>query len=123
MPKAPSQRGLAATNGSRLGEFRELPPQALRASSPKGTPFGGGGKVSGIAKNPTCEKAERIQNRLLPGMRRTKQCAAVPHFSSVENHRLCPFSTPGFSPGRYVENCPGQDSRLEKSKPVSRSKL
>ena len=43
--------------------------------------------------------------------------------SSVENHRLCPFSTPGFSPRRFVENCPGGDSRLEKSKPVSRSKL
>ena len=43
--------------------------------------------------------------------------------NSVENHRLCPFSTPGFSPWRFVENCPGQNSRLEKSKPVSRSKL
>ena len=26
---------------------------------------------------------------------------------AVENHRLCPFSTPGFSPRRFVENCPG----------------
>ena len=66
MPKAPSQRGLSATNGSRLGEFRELPPQALRASSPKGTPFGGGGKVSGIAKNPTCEKTERENPQIFP---------------------------------------------------------
>ena len=43
--------------------------------------------------------------------------------NSVENHSLCPFSTPGFSPRWFVENCPGGDSRLEKSKPVSRSKL
>lgn len=27
--------------------------------------------------------------------------------NSVENHRLCPFSTPGFFPRRFVENCPG----------------
>ena len=43
--------------------------------------------------------------------------------NSVENRCLCPFSTLGFSPRRFVENCPGQNSRLEKSKPVSRSKL
>ena len=28
MPKAPSQRGLSATNGSRLGDFRQLPSQS-----------------------------------------------------------------------------------------------
>ena len=68
MPKAPSQRttspapgedvtagdkkgNLAATNGSRLGEFRELPPQALRASSPKGTPLRYAGSFTATTKS------------------------------------------------------------------------
>ena len=52
MPKAPSQRGLSATNGSRLGEFRQEPLPSCRFASshlPQGDGFSGGGKVSGIA--------------------------------------------------------------------------
>ena len=39
------------TNGSRLGEFRELPPQALRASSPKGTPLRYAGNFTATTKS------------------------------------------------------------------------
>ena len=49
MPKAPSQRGLSSV--ARLGEFRELPLQALRASSPKGTPLRDAGNFIATTKS------------------------------------------------------------------------
>ena len=66
MPKASSQRttfpapGENVTEGdkkgnlssaARLGEFRELPPQALRASSPKGTPLRDAGNFIATTKS------------------------------------------------------------------------
>ena len=52
-------------------------------------------------------KAELIQNRLFPGMQRTKQCAEVPRFSGVENHSLCPFFHTGFLAPAVCGKLPG----------------
>ena len=68
MPKAPSQRttspapgedvtegdkkgNLAATNGSRLGEFRQIPPQALPRQLPQGDAFALCRKLYATAKS------------------------------------------------------------------------
>ena len=71
------------------------------ATFPKGTAFGGGGKVSGIAIRRPLGGAGALapEGVTSPPRLRGK--------NRVENHSLCPFSTPGFSPRRFVENCPG----------------
>ena len=50
MPKAPSQRGLAATNGSRLGEFQQVPPQSRHAPCqlPQGDALGTAAKFAAM---------------------------------------------------------------------------
>ena len=48
---SPGRGKVAANVVSRLGEFRELPPQALRASSPKGTPLRYAGSFTATTKS------------------------------------------------------------------------
>ena len=134
MPKAPSQRTTSPggekmsrsdkkgnlSSVARLGEFRQVPPQALRASSPKGTPLRYAGNFTATTKSRPLGEGGLTRSGKTEGVTSPPRLRGK---NSVENHSLCPFSTPGFSPRRFVENCPGQNSRLEKSKPVSRSKL
>ena len=61
--------------------------------------------VLALALFTACGAAEQPQSA--PDGRRRRLRGFSRDKNSVENHRLCPFSTPGFSPRRFVENCPG----------------
>ena len=77
-------------------------PERAHAVNPNAKALGAMRNFSGVLK-PSPGRGKVAANVVSRRMR-AQMCSS---FSSVDNHRLCTFSTPGFSPGRFVENCPG----------------
>ena len=77
MPKAPSQRGLASRSddwGS-SGKYPFRLAASRQATFPKGTAFGGGGKVSGIAIRRPLGGAGIEQSEMTEGVLPVKKVA------------------------------------------------